>query len=370
MEPLAQSGVTVRASLASGGGSLIGSTSGVTDAAGRVAFVDLGIAGSPGTYTVRFDADGFTGVVSPSIVLSLANTTTSIVSDAPDPSEVGQSVSVQFQVTSSAGHPTGTVSVSSSGGESCSASVAQGSCGITFSSDGQRTLTASYSGDASVRAEHRYRVAHRSARPTRRRTATPTPSRRTEDQDLVVNPRGVLNNDTDPNGGAIQALAGDPPAHGQLSSRPMEVSAMCRPPTSRATTASLSRQRWRALLRRGRRPSELEPVNDAPDFTPGPGPERRGQLGPADGRRMGHQIRPDRPTRAGQQVSFEVSALLGNSVFSTAPAVSPDGTLTYTPSGIPGTALVTVVAHDTAVAPRAGNDTSSCKNFHHPRDAL
>jgi hypothetical protein len=43
--------------------------------------------------------------------------------------------------------PTGTVTVSASTGESCSAAVATGSCSITFATLGSRTLVASYAGE-------------------------------------------------------------------------------------------------------------------------------------------------------------------------------------------------------------------------------
>ena len=74
--------------------------------------------------------------------------TTAISSDTPDPSDVGQAVTVAFTVTSAAGTPTGEVTVNVSTGESCAATVAEGSCEVTFVTAGARTLTASYAGDA------------------------------------------------------------------------------------------------------------------------------------------------------------------------------------------------------------------------------
>ena len=355
--------MTVRASLASGGGSLIGSTTGVTDAAGRVTFVNLGIGGSPGTYTLRFDADGFTGVVSPSIELSLANTSTAIVSDAPDPSEVNQSVSVQFQVTSSAGTPTGTVSVSSSGGESCSASVAQGSCSLSFGAAGQRTLTASYSGDASFAASsdgESHTVSAPNAPPAGGADAFVGE----EDEDLVVGGRGVLANDSDPDGDAIQALVETGPAHGQLQLATNGGFRYVPAPdfagddgfTYRVSDGALSSAPIAVSL-------SIAPVNDPPSFTPGSNQTVAAGAGTQTVAGWATGISPGPADESGQQVTFEVNVVLGSALFAAAPAVSPDGTLTFTPSGLPGTALVTMRAHDDGGSSSGGDDTSAARTF-------
>ena len=80
-----------------------------------------------------------------------ANTTTTINSDSPDPSATGQAVTVNYSVTAIApgsGSPTGNVTVSASGGtETCTGTVAAGTCSITLTTAGARTLTASYAGD-------------------------------------------------------------------------------------------------------------------------------------------------------------------------------------------------------------------------------
>ncbi len=85
-----------------------------------------------------------------------ANSTTAIPSATPSPSGVGQAVTVNYTVQAvapGAGTPTGNVTVSISGGsESCTASVASGSCQLTPLSAGSRTLTASYPGDANFNA--------------------------------------------------------------------------------------------------------------------------------------------------------------------------------------------------------------------------
>ncbi|MDH4136132.1 MAG: Ig-like domain repeat protein, partial [Anaerolineae bacterium] len=79
-----------------------------------------------------------------------ADTTTTIISDTPEPSVVGQSVTVQYSVTvdsPGSGTPTGQVTVSDGAGASCTDTVAAGSCTLTPTSAGDKTLTAIYEGD-------------------------------------------------------------------------------------------------------------------------------------------------------------------------------------------------------------------------------
>src|SRR5262249_56737197 len=108
-------------------------------------------AGShPVTVIYGGDADfvGSTGSLSQTV--NKADTTTTITSDTPDPSKVGQAYTVSFTVTVNppgAGTPTGTVTVSDGTGGTCSASVAAGSCSLTSTTAGAKTLTAVYGGD-------------------------------------------------------------------------------------------------------------------------------------------------------------------------------------------------------------------------------
>src|SRR6185503_12791878 len=79
-----------------------------------------------------------------------ATTTTTITSDNPDPSDPTQTVTVNFTVVAvapGAGTPTGNVTVSD-GVDSCTGSVAAGSCSLILSTPGARTLTATYVGDS------------------------------------------------------------------------------------------------------------------------------------------------------------------------------------------------------------------------------
>jgi len=89
-----------------------------------------------------------------------ANTVSMITSNTPNPSTVGQTVTVNFTVTASPpgmGTPTGTVTVSDGTGDSCTGSLSggAGSCSVpilTPSSPGPKALMASYSGDTNFNA--------------------------------------------------------------------------------------------------------------------------------------------------------------------------------------------------------------------------
>jgi Bacterial Ig-like domain (group 3)/PKD domain/Calx-beta domain len=80
------------------------------------------------------------------------DTTTTITSDNPDPSQVGETVVVNFTVVSNvAGAPavTGnvTITVNDASGDTCTGTVAAGTCNLTLTTFGLKTLTATYSGD-------------------------------------------------------------------------------------------------------------------------------------------------------------------------------------------------------------------------------
>jgi hypothetical protein len=108
----------------------------------------------PGTYSIiaNYGGDDFHSSSSDSKDHEVikAETATSIISHDPDPSLDGQPVSITFEVTSTYGLPTGSVTVTVSNGElSCSDDLVEGvgSCAITLESQGTYTVTATYSGD-------------------------------------------------------------------------------------------------------------------------------------------------------------------------------------------------------------------------------
>jgi CSLREA domain-containing protein len=75
-------------------------------------------------------------------------TTTLITADTPDPSVPGQLVAVTVTVSATTGTPTGTVSISGAD-VNCAFTLlgGTGTCNVTFTSGGDKTVTATYSGD-------------------------------------------------------------------------------------------------------------------------------------------------------------------------------------------------------------------------------
>ena len=124
------------------------------------------VTGAPQNATARVTMSGGTGTcdltaswaadsnynsatLSQSTLALLAISTTSIVSSIPNPSNVAQNVVITFKVTGN-GVPTGSVTVSATSGESCSAmlTAGAGNCLIVFNTPGSRSLTAIYGADS------------------------------------------------------------------------------------------------------------------------------------------------------------------------------------------------------------------------------
>jgi CSLREA domain-containing protein len=110
---------------------------------------------SPASYSMTGTYGGdsnFNGSASAtnSHTVNKADTTTTITSDNPDPSSGAQSVTVNYTVSVTspgAGTLTGNVTVTD-GVDSCIGTVAAGTCSLTLTTNGARTLTATYAGDS------------------------------------------------------------------------------------------------------------------------------------------------------------------------------------------------------------------------------
>ena len=121
-------------------------------------------AGTAAIYA-KVDSDNVSGVSSNVLNLTVnkANTTTAISADTPNPSVKDQSVTVSYTVIGAFGNsptaPTGNVTVTD-GTDSCIGAVAAGSCNITLTTPGARTLTASYGGDSNFNGSVSVGVSH------------------------------------------------------------------------------------------------------------------------------------------------------------------------------------------------------------------
>jgi hypothetical protein len=107
----------------------------------------------------------------------------------------------------------------------------------------------------------------------------------------------------------------------------------------------------------------LESVNDAPSFVKGPDQSGLAPLGPQTVAGWATAISPGPADEASQSVTFMV--MNDNpGLFSAPPAVSSNGTLTYTPALLAiGTANVTIRAVDNGGTANGGVDTSAPQTF-------
>jgi hypothetical protein len=130
----------------------VGDTCTVTEATERCS-ITFTTAGAY-TLTASYAGDSnFNGSTSLGVAQTVneANTKTTITGNSPNPSVVGQPVTIKFKVEPEApgsGTPTGNVTVSDGVGDTCTVTVATGSCSISFPATGAYTLTASYAGDS------------------------------------------------------------------------------------------------------------------------------------------------------------------------------------------------------------------------------
>src|SRR5205823_1941301 len=174
-----ETGTGVTAVVATGpAGATLANATATTGGTGAASFSGLAISGPVGSYTLRFESGTLTAATSETIALSAASTTTTITAHTPDPSTVGQAISVNFSVTSNAGTPTGNVTVTD-GTDSCVGTVAAGTCDLTLSTAGARTLTATYAGDANFAVSTSAGVGHtvnQAATTTTLTSVTPEPS--------------------------------------------------------------------------------------------------------------------------------------------------------------------------------------------------
>jgi hypothetical protein len=120
-----------------------------------VALTPAGVLSGTPTATGSFnftvtatDSNGCLGTRAYTLVINKGTATVTITSDNPDPSALGQAVAVAFTVTGSGANPTGNVTVSAPNTTgNCTATVVAGTCNLTFTTAGSKTITATYAGD-------------------------------------------------------------------------------------------------------------------------------------------------------------------------------------------------------------------------------
>jgi len=107
----------------------------------------------------------------------------------------------------------------------------------------------------------------------------------------------------------------------------------------------------------------VQAVNDAPSFSPGAGQLAVSLTGAQTVNGWATAISAGPPDESWQAVSFKVTTT-NVGLFAVLPAISPEGTLTYTPKALAlGTATVTVTPVDNGGSDHGGNDTGVSRSF-------
>ena len=107
----------------------------------------------------------------------------------------------------------------------------------------------------------------------------------------------------------------------------------------------------------------VTPVNDAPSFVKGSDQTVLEDAGAQTVSAWATAISPG-PNESSQTVSFQITSNSNPGLFSAAPAVAPDGTLTYTPAAnANGSATITIHVQDDGGTSNGGADTSASQTF-------
>lgn len=334
--------------------------------------IQFATTGSRNVTAVYNGDQNFEGSTSPSVshTVNQAVTQLTITSDTPEPSQPGDAVTVRWtlQVTGGgAGTPTGTVTVSGGGGVTpCSVTVAFGSssCSLTFPTGGSKTITVTYPGDANFAGSSDNEPHSVNVPPT----ATEDAYSVLEDGTLTANQaNGVLKNDDDPDHQPQGLVARNfsTPLHGNLTSNSNGSFSYTPDPDFNGTDTFTYEAFDGAAAVQATVTITITAVNDAPSFTSGgdvivtgdttfsQGWATNGSQGPAD--ESGQTLTYD--------VSFDPDFPLSEFLFSVAPSIASDGTLSFTTNGFIGVAHMIVHVQDNGGTANGGEDTSADQTF-------
>lgn len=182
------------------------------------------------------------------------------------------------------------------------------------------------------------------------------------DQTLSIPVPGVLANDRvdGVEGTALEAALLDGPSHGRLELR-ADGSLDYTPDADWFGTDRFTYRAklGAALSAPAEAVVEVQGVNDAPRFTPGPDQEVEREEGEREVEHWAGDIVPGPPNESDQQVSFVVQVISGAKALEGTPEITSSGTLRYRPSDHHGTALVQVSLRDDGGTANGGADTGS-----------
>lgn len=155
---------------------------------GEVEIVDAAPVGSFSAELTLTDQCGLTSTATYGLTVVPATTTTAVLADTPDPSRVGQPVSVSWSVEAVApgvATPTGGVTVSD-GAAQCQAPVTDGSCSLALTTVGNRSLSIAYAGDTNTAASQASEAHEVLAGETRTAITSVTPNPALSGQPVTV----------------------------------------------------------------------------------------------------------------------------------------------------------------------------------------
>ena len=178
----------------------------------QISFTSAGVKSVIATYA---GDQNFVGDDSPVVshTVNRATTSLSITDHSPEPSLVGESVTVQWSLAATgagAGTPSGTVTVTVSGGtETCNAPATFGSssCSLTLNVSGNRTIKASYPGDANFFAPSDANVSH-SVQGETTTTLSSSPNPSTEGENVTLSAHVTATSGTGSLSGAVKFFDG------------------------------------------------------------------------------------------------------------------------------------------------------------------
>jgi VCBS repeat-containing protein len=328
--------------------------------------------------TATYNGDvNFNSSTSPAVnhTVNQASTALNITSDQPEPSDPGETVTVQWTLSvtgAGAGTPSGTVTVSAGAGVTpCSATVTafgSASCDLVLPTSGNKTINASYSGDANF-AGSSDNEPHTVTTPNLPPTATNDGYSMLEDGVLNVTAgNGVLKNDNDPDNGPQGLVARNfsTPANGNLTTSG-NGSFTYTPDADFNSTDTFTYEAFDgAAATQATVTITITQVNDVPSFTSG-GDVTVNAVDGAFSQPWASNGSPGPANESGQTLSYDVSFdpafPLGSLLFAIPPSIAPDGTLSFTPNGFIGVAHMIVHVQDSGGTQNGGVDTSGDQTF-------
>jgi hypothetical protein len=176
---------------------------------------------------------------------------------------------------------------------------------------------------------------------------------------------GVLLNDTDADSDPLTAVLNVGPTHGTLSGGLSADGAFSYVPAANYNGSD----QFTYHANDGQASSAIvavtltvNPVNDPPSFTVGPDPTSLLAAGAQSLAGWATAIAAGPADESAQTLTFQVTGNSAPGLFTVAPAIAADGTLTYTPAAT-GSALITVQLVDGCGTAGGGSDTSPTQTF-------